>query len=29
MQLDEREERRAAEERADQSDLADRLQKIN
>ncbi len=28
MQLDEREERRAAEERADQSDLADRLQKI-
>ncbi len=28
MQLDEREKRRAAEERADQSDLADRLQKI-
>ncbi len=28
MQLDEREERRAAEERADQSDFADRLQKI-
>ncbi len=28
MQLDEREERCTAEERADQSDLADRLRKI-